>query len=324
MLSTLAAGALAALAQSGLARPWHVAVAAFVSGSAYATEFPARRRMVAESAGPTRVQAAVAVDSLTSYGSRCVGPLAGGLVVQHLGFAGAFALSCLCNLATFALVAGVHYPQSLRPLALHRVRHDLAAAVAFTRRSAVLPAVLVVTITMNLCGYSYATLMTPVGLQALGLSDALTGVLAAAEPAGALCGGLVLTRFTPPGTRLGGMMAGVAILALGLIAAAWLGAVQAPLPLICIALAVGGLGSAIYTNLQTMIVLAETPPELRSRVMGLLTVCIGSWPLGMLLAGGLAYALPPLAALAVLAAGALALLAAIAVARRNSPGSIRS
>ena len=44
--STAGAGAL--LGFAGLVRPWHLALAAFASGCAYATEFPARRRMAAE------------------------------------------------------------------------------------------------------------------------------------------------------------------------------------------------------------------------------------------------------------------------------------
>ena len=48
VLSAVSAGSVAMLGSAGLARPWHLAVAAFVSGCAYATEFPARRRMVAE------------------------------------------------------------------------------------------------------------------------------------------------------------------------------------------------------------------------------------------------------------------------------------
>lgn len=320
LLSIVSAGVLAILASGGTARPWHVALAAFFSGSVYATEFPARRRMVAESAGSARVESAVAFDSLTSYGSRCLGPLAGGLVYQHFGLAGAFTVSCMGNLAMLVLVAGTTYRQPVRAFHPSAFGRDLAAAFRFARRSPVLMGLLAVTITMNLCGYSYATLMTPIGLRSLGLNDALTGVLVAAEPAGAFCGGLLLTRGSPPGSRLGWLMGGVAILAVGLIAMAGLGALGMPLPWLCLALAAGGLGSAIYTNTQTNLVLAATPADMRSRIMGLLTVCIGSWPLGMLLAGGLAQVLPPLGALSTLALCALVMLAGIQVARRRRGG----
>ncbi|MBE7211302.1 MAG: MFS transporter [Gluconacetobacter diazotrophicus] len=313
VLSAVSAGSVAMLGSAGLARPWHLAVAAFVSGCAYATEFPARRRMVAEAVPVERIDGAVAVDSLTSYAARCGGPIVGGLAFQHLGLGGTFAISCLCNGAIVAAVAGLRHHQATRVLRLDRFRDALRAALRFAARAPTLRSLLYVTVVMNLCGYSYATLIAPVGLRSLGLDSTGTGLLAAAEPAGALLGGVVLTRILPPGSRLGWLMGGVAVLSCGLLAAAALGGAAAPFSLICLVLAVGGFGSAIYTLSQTTLALAATPPELRSRVMGLITVCIGSWPLGMLLAGGLAALLPPLGALAALAGTGLVLIGLVAL-----------
>ena len=317
-LSVVSAGIIAGLSVADLVRPWHLASAAFVSGSAYATEFPARRRMVAESAGPALIDSAIAADSLTSYAARCFGPLLGGLAFQTLGLTGAFSVSCGCNLLALVLALGASRTAPLRAAeAASSFLEDLGAAATLVRSSPVLVGLLAVTVTMNLCGYSYSTLMTPIGVMALGLDDMRTGVLAAAEPAGALLGGFLLLRVMPRGSRLGWMMRGVAILAVGLLAAAALGAAGARLPTICMALAAGGFGSAVYTNMQTSLVMAETPDAMRSRIMGLLTVCIGSWPLGMLLAGALANGLPPLGALAALACCALLLVSLAALLIRS-------
>lgn len=317
VVSAGSAAVVAGLAWSGTVRPWHLALAGFVTGAVYATEFPARRRMIAESAGVAQVDAAVATDSLTSYAARCGGPLAGGLVFQHLGLGGAFSISCVCNVVAALVLAGLVYPQSVRRLSLRAIAPDLRSALGFVARSPVLKSLLAITVIMNLCGYSYSTLLPAVGLDSLRLDSTMTGVLVAAEPGGALVGGLLLVRRRPPGSRLRWLAAGVAILASGVVTAAGLGAAGAPLALVCLVLALGGLGSAVYTNAQTSLALAATPPELRSRVMGLITVCIGSWPFGMLLAGMLAHALPPLGALAVLACCALLLLGGVAVRRRS-------
>ena len=316
LLSLAAAATLVLLASAALLRPWHLAVAAFVSGSAYATEFPARRRMVAESAGPGRLDAAVAADSLTSYAARCGGPLLGGLVFQRLGMPGAFAISCGCNLVALVLASALPSSQ-VQAVAATRDPANLGAALSFAWRSPVLLCLLAVTVTMNLCGYSYATLIAPIAQRALGLDATLTGVLASAEPGGALCGGLLLMRAAPRRSRLGWLMGGVAILACGLLAAAGLGAASFGWPAVCLALAAGGFGSAVYTNMQTSLVLAETPPSMRSRIMGVLTVCIGSWPFGMLLAGGLAAGFAATRALAALAACALALLELVLLVARR-------
>lgn len=319
VLSAVSAATVAILASADLVHPWHLALAGLASGTGYATELPARRRMIGESAGMARVDAAVAMDSLTSYASRSLGPLFGGLAFAHVGLSGAFAMSCGVNAVAALLVAGSPYRQAVHRLAFRPFRRGLRDAIDFALRSPSLLALLAVTVTMNLCGYAYATLMAPVGLQSLRLDSALTGVLAAAEPAGAFAGGLVLTRRTLPGARLTWLMAGVAILTVALICTAALGALGAPFAVLCLALASGGVGSAIYNNNQTSILIMETPAELRSRVMGLVTVCIGSWPFGMLLAGGLAQAMPPLAALATLAGLGLALLGGIALGWRRWP-----
>lgn len=314
ILSSASAAGIAALASANLVHPWHVALAAFCSGTGYATELPARRRLIGESAGMDRVDAAIAMDSLTSYASRSLGPLLGGVAFAHVGLGGTFATSAVVNGLAALLVAGSPYRQAMHRLTSRSSSRGLRDAVRFALRSPSLIALLAVTVTMNLCGYAYATLIAPVGLQSLHLDSGLTGVLAAAEPAGALCGGLVLTRRALPGSRLTWLMAGVAMLTVALICTACLGALGAPLAVLCLALASGGLGSAIYNNNQTSILIMETPAELRSRVMGLVTVCIGSWPFGMLLAGGLAQAMSPLAALATLAGLGLALLGGIALA----------
>ena len=321
VLSAASSAAIVLLSASTVVQPWHLAVAALVSGSAYCTEFPARRRVIAESAGPSRIDAAVALDNLTGSGARCLGPALGGLAFDHFGLGGSFAISAAGNVVGALLMASTYRSQAIRHLDLRAWQSDLRTAAAFVRRSRPMLGLLAVTVTMNLFGFSYATLVTPVGVSALGLGGTATGLLAAAEPAGAFAAGLILTRLLPPGSRLSALMGGVALLSAGLLATAGLGAAGLPVPLLCLALAVGGIGSAVYSNAQTSLVMAETPPELRSRVMGLMTVCIGSWPVGMLVAGLLARTLPPLGALATLPVFALVSLGAIValqgMARRN-------
>ncbi len=175
---------------------------------------------------------------------------------------------------------------------------------------------------MNLFGYSYTTLIVPIGRDAWRLGPARIGVLAAAEPAGALLGGVLLATATLRGRPVGWLAGGVALLLSALATAP----LAAPLWPVCAVLLCGGIGSALFTNNQTIIAMTAAPPALRSRVMGLVTVCIGCWPLGMLLGGWLTQSRPPLAALtamalAGLAALALTLLAVLATSRRRQIAS---
>jgi MFS family permease len=50
-------------------------------------------------------------------------------------------------------------------------------------------------------------------------------------------------------------------------------------------LLIGGLGTAAFSNMQTTLILTEAPPATRSRVMGIVTMCIGTGPVGVVMIG---------------------------------------
>jgi len=79
---------------------------------------------------------------------------------------------------------------------------------------------------------------------------------------------------------------------------------------------VGGFGTAGFANMQTTLMLTEAPPEMRSRLMGIVTVCIGTGPLGVLLAGFLADASSPRHAVMIMALVGLALTIALSMRLR--------
>jgi len=53
-------------------------------------------------------------------------------------------------------------------------------------------------------------------------------------------------------------------------------------------LLVGGLGIAAFSSMQTALVFSVSRPDMRRRIMGVLVVCIGAGPLGILHTGLLA------------------------------------
>jgi MFS family permease len=72
-------------------------------------------------------------------------------------------------------------------------------------------------------------------------------------------------------------------------------------PAACLLLTLGGFGSAAFANMQTSLIVLHAPMPIRSRLMGLLTVCIGMNPLGILLMGGIAEVAGPLVAIDLVA-----------------------
>jgi predicted MFS family arabinose efflux permease len=303
------------LAVLGWARPWQVGLAAFVSGTVWATELPGRRRMIGEFAGTGAVSRAIALDSLTNSLARIAGPLLGGLAYAWVGLAGAYALSAACYLAGAFMVPGISHAQQTRKLALLGLLGELAQGVRYASRAPVVLSVLAVTATMNLFAFSYTAIVPPLARVGFGVGDALVGLLAAGEPTGALLGGLVLARWTPRWNPVLLLVAGSAIFMSALVAMA----LAPSYPLACLTLLLGGVGLALFGNMQTSLILTEVPAAIRSRQMGLITVSIGIAPLGHLLIGLLADAFGP--SRAVLAAALLGLLALAGIARLSPAAS---
>ena len=66
-------------------------------------------------------------------------------------------------------------------------------------------------------------------------------------------------------------------------------------------LIIGGFGTAGFGNMQSTLMLTEAPAEMRSRLMGIVTVGIGTGPLGVLAAGLLSDELGPRGAVLIMA-----------------------
>jgi MFS family permease len=316
LLSCAAALSICLLDLLGWAQPWHIALAAFLSGTVWATEMATRRRMVGESAGPGLVSQAVALDSLTGSFARMAGPLVGSILFAWLGLLGAFAISSGCYLLAALLVPGIRYVQEARRLELTRISGDLADSLAFALRQPTVLTVLGVTATMNFFAFSYVALVAPLGRTVFGVPEALVGLLAAGEPLGSLLGGLLLASRAPRSYLRALMIAGSAMFLLALAAMP----LMPSYALACGLLMGGGLGLALFSNMQTTLVLTSVPASLRSRQMGLVTVCIGLGPLGQMLIGVLAEMFGPSQAVTITALAGLTMLGLVSLLCIRSRG----
>jgi MFS family permease len=316
IVTGLASASVAALAWSGLAQPWHVAIAALLAGIVWSTEMATRRRMVGECVEPALVSRALALDTMSNSFTRLLGPVFAGLIYQRFGLAGAFTASACVYAVSACLVAGLHYRQSTRPLVIGHVPRDLAEGVRFARQDTTIAGVLAVTMAMNLMGYPYGALVAPIGRMVFEVSPTLVGVLAASEAFGAFLGGVLLTSREPRiNSRV--LMVGGSILFLACV----VGMPLAPgFWIACGLLTLGGFGSAAFANMQTSLIVLQTPAHIRSRLMGLLTVCIGMGPLGILLIGTIARFAGPLLAIDLVAATGLAAVCVIGVVWRRREG----
>ncbi len=246
---------------------------------------------------PRLVARARALDTMSNSGTRLLGPVGAGVIYQRLGLAGTFGVSACFYALAAVLASGVSHRQMTRRLVLVDVPRELAEGLRYVRGDLVIGGVLAVTVAMNLLGFPYAALGAPIGRQVFRVAPWLVGVMAGCEAFGAFLGGAVLTT-REPATNGRVLMVGGSVLFLACVMA---------MPLVpwfwagCGLLVVGGFGSAAFANMQTSLIVLHAPVAIRSRLMGLLTVCIGMGPLGILLMGFVADFVGPLVAIDVVA-----------------------
>ena len=313
LVPALVSTILATLATTGLLELWHVTLGNFISGTMWSTEMSTRRRMVGEVAGPHRIVPAIALDSATNAATRMIGPILGGVIFGWLGMRGAYTLTALVQfMAAFAL-AGLAYEQVIRRLDLARIPAEIAEGLAFARTRNTILLVYGVTVVTNAFAFAYSGLVAPIGSGVFHVSPALVGLLAAAEPLGALLGGALIAagvvRMDRRLTFAGGAgLFMVALIVMALSPSYWLAFAV---------LVIGGFGTAGFGNMQTTLMLTEAPAEMRSRLMGLVTVGIGTGPLGVLVAGLLSDAIGPRGAVLIMAGAGLAATIALAASLRE-------
>ena len=307
---TAAAAILFALAHTGRLALWHVAVGAALSGCAWAMVHPVRRTLLGEVAGNRRLAVAMSLDMATVHATRAIGPLAGGALLHWHGIAGVYALAVVLNGASFLNATRLRHRASRgRPSSTVRFSRVLSDGIAFARGNPQVLGVLVVTAIVNLFGFSYVSIAPVIGEQVLGLDPVRVGVMMATEGIGALIGSLALATFVRPAWYRPVFGAGAAGFLTMVVLFSLSGWFAVSLPLLLLA----GLGVAGFAAMQGTLLMHGAPPDMRSRVMGLLSLAIGAAPFGILLVGALSEWLGPARALTVTSVTGLAALAAAAL-----------
>ena len=253
--------------------------------------------------GVERIGAAMGLESSTNNFTRMLGPSVGGFLLETIGLHGAFFLGLvlygLGALLLLPVTAGGEI--SGRGMSLVSVIRD---GVATIRRTRLVAAALVVTIFVNLWGFSYVSMVPVIGKVELGLSPFPIGILMSAEGCGAFIGALLIAFKATPAAfgRIfwcGSVLYLAMILVFSISDFFWLS-----LPVLFL----GGFGIAGFATMQSALILANTPPDRRNRVMGVLAMCIGFGPVGILHVGLLADQFGAALAVSVIACEGLAAL----------------
>ena len=282
-LMAVTSAALSVIAWTATLEVWHLALASFINGCGWATDNPLRRMMMGEVTGRDRMATAMALDVGASNASRMVGPTVGGLLLAGAGIEGAFLLSVLmyASAVVATLRVRTRIPSSPGAGAVLARTWEGVAIVLTDKR---LGAIMAVTVIYNVFAWPFTSMIPVIGRDRLFLGPQGVGLLTSVDGVGAFVGAFVLALWLAPGWHARAYVGGVAAYLVGLIAFA-----LAPVPVLAAAaLLVTGLSGAAFATLQATIVYLAAPVEMRSRILGVLSVCIGTGPVGFLWLGWLA------------------------------------
>lgn len=296
---------LATLASLDLIAVWHLAAASFVNGICWAADNPVRRMMMGDVVGPDRMGKAMSLDAGTSNASRVLGPTASGVLLAQFGIASVFWLSVILYAASLAAVLGVRVRS--RPAAAHpdSVFTSIRQGLAWVRRDQRMIGVLIITVYFNVFGWPFTSMIPVIGTDALRLDPTGVGMLASCEGIGGLVGAILIASLARP--HWYGRIYVYAVVAYFTMVIAF---ATAPVVVLAgAALLMSGLLSTGFAVMQATLVYRYSPEAMRARLLGVLSVCIGTSPLGFFYLGFLTEILPPrLATLALGAQGLLAML----------------
>ena len=301
--------ALARLAWSDALEVWHLALASFISGLTWTTDNPVRRTMIGEVVGPERMSAAMSIDVGANNASRMLGPTVGGILLATLGIGGAFAVSVAGYLVAAMVALRVRHRNTAALSTAAGVLERMIEGLVLVRRDPRLSGTMVITVIYNTFGWPFTSMIPVIGQDNLGLGAAGIGLLASMDGVGAFCGAIAIALCAKPPHFARLYVGGVALYLLMLPVFA-----LAPGPLLAgSVLLLTGLANSGFSIMQATLVYLAAPPEMRSRVFGVLSVCIGVGMIGFLHLGWLASIIG--ATLAIVTIGAEGLVALLLTRR---------
>ena len=271
---------------AGAAAYWHFALAAFVMGTAWSVDFPARRSLIPDLVGKAKTVDALLGESFSMNTARIIGPFAGGFVVYSAGALGCYLVICAVSLTSLVFLRRLPrgtIPRDAMPSAASPWE-QLREGFRYVRGHHVIFAVILITLTMNFLGFPYMTLLPVFARDVLHQDATGLGLIGMASGMGSLLGILLVTRWRRRYSSgviysMGSLFFAVMVAFFATSSSFWMSFAF---------LFLAGIGHACFGIMQSTLVLTSASDEMRSRAMGLIVVAIGMSPLGLLQMGALA------------------------------------
>ena len=284
-INVLAATGLLTLIALGLVQPWHAFLLAFITGVTRSLEDPSRRTAILDIVGEKRLTNAMSLEVINRTLGRTTGLILAGVLIATVDFTGAYAVLLAVRVTILALLTfRVRIPARQFTMS-EPMWKGLGVAVRYARQSPTLIGVFGVTLIMNSLVFPAREFIPVIGRDHLHVGVTLVAILVASEGVGQLLGA-ALMALTQNLQYLG------RVYVLGSITALAMAMLFVWSPWYALAFAlltVGGIGEAGFDAMQSTITMLTAPPEMRGRMLGLVSIFIGAGtPLGTLEMGAIA------------------------------------
>ncbi len=272
---------LGALIVTNAVQTWEIMVISLAVGTAWALDWPCRQLIIADLAGEQNILNGIALDQWAFNLMSVIGSVVAGVVITTIGMGNAFYLVAgFFGLAAVSLVA-IGPTQQTSSGRTHNVAANIKEGIRYVIGNRVIFGVLLIMMVAHLTLFPFRSLLAVFARDVLHKGAEGFGLLSAGPGVGAITGGLVMASLRR--SRLS-----IRALTVGAVAMALMGAVFAisqTYILSVFLLAACGFATSIYGALQNSMPLRLAEPQMRGRIMGLLSLVVGLMPLGMMAFG---------------------------------------
>lgn len=265
---------------------WHLMLAGFLNGILMAFNTPARQSYMPGLVAEKELLNAISLSSAAFNVTRVVGPAVAGAMLAAIGVAEVYFITTAMNAAavvTMALIPIQGEPQHTQRKSLGK---DLQEGLNYIRNSPAIRDLLIQFAVVTLFAMPYLYILPVFAAEILKVGAAELGWMTAMVGVGALAGALTMASLGDIPHK-GAIAIGLAILFGGMLI---LFSLSRSYPIALALLAGVGIGNMGYTSLNNTLLLTQTAPEMRGRVMSFNIMTFGLTPLGVLPIGAIAEA----------------------------------
>ena len=266
---------------------WHLLIAPVAQGMMQAVAMPARNALTFDVVGRRGLLNALALNMMAFNGSRIVGGLMSGVLIDTVGVKGVYfliAASMAGGGAMLLLMGGSYLPSGTREPIWRNVRDGLAHV--WSNRP--VRSLLFISLLMEAFAFSHHVMLPVMARDELGLEGFGFGVLAAASGVGALVSTAMVAYLGD--VRSKGKMVALSAGGFGLFLVVFALTPLLPFSFVIatMALLMVGAMSMAYDAIMGALLQLLVPDAMRGRVMGLYVFTFGFTPLGGFVAGAIA------------------------------------